>query len=78
MANARFDDLMSFHRHRADARIVCGACRHETTLTAVDLSRLFPLSLTIQAAERRLRCSTCGEKRARMIPIPAAKMRDVR
>ncbi|QAY77940.1 hypothetical protein [Sphingosinicella sp. BN140058] len=70
MANARFETTFSFSRHKANCRVLCQACGHEIIVAPCAFSDVFPIPVTIKEAERRLRCTACGEKRARLIPIP--------
>jgi DNA-directed RNA polymerase subunit RPC12/RpoP len=69
VANARFETTYSFSRHRADCRIVC-PCGYVRLVTAVELQRAFPMPTPINMAEKRLKCSKCGAKGARMVPVP--------
>ena len=70
MANARFETTMSFARHQANCRVLCRACGHEIIVMPCALADVFPIPVTIKEAERRLRCTACGEKQAKLIPIP--------
>jgi DNA-directed RNA polymerase subunit RPC12/RpoP len=70
MGSARFDTTFSFSRYRADAAIRC-PCGHERIVTAREIAQAFTTPLPIAEAERRLKCSKCSEKRAKIIPIPA-------
>ncbi|TFI57755.1 hypothetical protein E2493_13575 [Sphingomonas parva] len=73
MGNRNFETTICFARARADCRIVCGGCAYERIVTGQELIRAFAAVIPIPAAEKRLKCSRCGEKRARMIPVPTAR-----
>jgi DNA-directed RNA polymerase subunit RPC12/RpoP len=72
MGNRRIDTTFCFARAKADCRVECRACGHTLFVTPSAIAEAFPTPMPIKAAERRLRCTACGEKRARMIPIPMA------
>ncbi|PSJ42185.1 hypothetical protein C7I55_08095 [Sphingomonas deserti] len=70
MANARFETTFSFSRHRANCPVLCRACGHEIVVAPSAFADVFPLPVTIKEAERRLNCTVCGARRARLIPVP--------
>jgi len=70
MATARFETIMDFARQDVDAAVRCEGCRHVRKLTAEQLATIFGLGTRIVTAERRLRCSRCDHKGARLRPIP--------
>lgn len=70
MANATFRTTMDYPRHRASCRITCGGCGYVRLADPPLLVAWFPMPLPIKEAERRLKCHCCGEKKARMVPVP--------
>lgn len=70
MGSARFDTIFDISRHRADAVIAC-SCGHKKRVGGREMARQFG-AVAIRAAERRLRCSVCKEKRASITPVPSA------
>lgn len=70
MATARFETIGDFMKYGVDVAIRCDNCRRRRTLTAEQLEAIFGLGTRVFAAQRRLRCSHCKGKGARLAPIP--------
>ena len=64
---------MAFGAARANAKVQCSACNHGQLLNQGELMALFPMPVSIEEAQRRLRCSVCGAKAARITPIPQVR-----
>jgi len=70
VASARFLILFDYARYRCSlVAIQCG-CGHVRHVTPTVLGDLFGWPCWIRDAEKRLVCQECGEKRARLVPIP--------
>lgn len=70
MGNKRFETLFDCFRHGTDAVVECQACGHWIPLTMVTLLKMDGIepSFPFWRAERRFRCSKCGQKRSRVYP----------
>jgi hypothetical protein len=70
MGSARIETILDFARLNVDAAIRCDGCRRKRNMTAEELAVVFGIGARVATAERRLRCSACGHKGARVAPIP--------
>lgn len=70
MGTARFETIMDFARREVDVAVRCRGCRYTRHMKADQVGDVFGLGTRIATAERRLRCSKCGHKGARLAPIP--------
>jgi hypothetical protein len=70
MGTARFETVMDYARREVDVAIRCEGCRRVRNMTADQLGAVFGLDGKRLAIERRLRCSQCGHKGAKLAPIP--------
>ena len=70
MASARFLTLFDFARYRCGLVAIRCRCGHVRHLPPAALADLFGWPATIRAVERRLVCQDCGEKKARVVPMP--------
>ena len=61
---------MDFASYGVDVAIRCEGCRRTRHMTRDEVAAVFGPGTRIPTAERRLRCSRCGHKGARMRPIP--------
>ena len=57
-------------RHDLDVAIRCNHCKHLRKLTLEQAYAVFGVATRIANAQARCRCSQCGEKGARIAPIP--------
>jgi len=73
MGSARFSTTSDFARHHADVVITCGGCQRKRTVKGKEVAMAFGAVLRIPDAEKRLVCVVCGEKKARMTPIPGER-----
>jgi len=73
MATARFETIMCFAKHKAVIRIECGSCRHGLTVQPKQVADGFGWTTPVAEVERRLVCSVCGKKRAKLKPLPARR-----
>jgi hypothetical protein len=71
--------LTDYYTRGFDLHVECRACRHEGELDAMWIARL---RLTSGRSDRMavvtplLVCTSCGERRARVTPIPRREARD--
>lgn len=70
MANATFRSLFDFARYRCSLVAIRCTCGHVRHVPPAVLAELFGWPCWIKDAERRLVCEECGEKRARLVPMP--------
>ncbi|HEV2079999.1 MAG TPA: hypothetical protein VGR19_08935 [Allosphingosinicella sp.] len=70
MGSARFETVMDFAPLEVDAVIRCEGCRYSRNLTAEQLATMFGLGTRLAEVRRRLVCSRCGHKGAKLAPIP--------
>ena len=70
MGTARFETLVDYAKREVDVGIRCEGCRRVRYMTVAQLGDVFGLATRRDAIERRLRCSQCGHKGARLAPIP--------
>lgn len=69
MGTARFETVLDYGRRGVDVAIRCEGCRYVRNLTADQLQAIFGGARIIEA-QRRLRCSQCGHRGAKLAPIP--------
>ncbi|WP_271077895.1 hypothetical protein [Aurantiacibacter sp. MUD61] len=73
MVRHKLDSVNAFARQGYDLRIRCMACEHVKDASAVEMMLKLGerrLSMSIEALEDRLKCQTCGERRAHISPVP--------
>ena len=70
MGNFRFETILDFSSKQVDVAVRCDGCRRVRYLTAAQVADIFGIACRIVTAERRLRCSQCGHKGAKLAPIP--------
>jgi hypothetical protein len=70
MGSARIETIVDYVRLHVDVAIRCLGCRRTRNMTADEMAAVFGLPTRIVTAERRLRCSKCGHKGAKLAPIP--------
>jgi hypothetical protein len=70
MGTARFETILDYARYDVDAAIRCGGCGHTRYLKLEQLEAIFGLGTRIGTAARRLKCSKCGHKGAKVTPVP--------
>lgn len=67
MVRHKLDSVNEFARQGYNLRIVCAGCGHVTVASAIEMMQVIAarkLSLRIDALERRLKCSRCGQRGA--------------
>ena len=77
MGSARFTYLMDLDRKAADAYIRC-ECGYAVTIPIPVLLRLFRPTTPLDQAGIRLKCSRCGRKGQRIIPVPQSHRKPFR
>lgn len=70
MGHRNFRTVFDFSRFKADAVIRCNGCGHDLTVKATQLAQAFGL-VPIADAERRCKCTRCGVRGAKIVPVPA-------
>ncbi len=70
MATARFETIICFSKHKALVRIECAGCGHVLTLKPKQVAEGFGWMTSLGEVERRLVCSLCGKKSAKLKPAP--------
>ena len=70
MGTSRFETIMDFARRNVDVAMRCQGCKRIRKMTVEELGTVFGLATKVATAERRLRCSQCDHKGARLTPIP--------
>jgi len=70
MGSARFRTVVDFARLGVDVAIRCEGCRRIRYMQANELGIVLGVGTRIFVAERRLKCSKCGHKGAKLAPIP--------
>jgi DNA-directed RNA polymerase subunit RPC12/RpoP len=70
MGTARFETLMDFARRNVDVAIQCEGCRYRRSMPHEELEAVFGMGTRVVEVRRRLRCSKCGHKGAKLAPIP--------
>lgn len=70
MGTARFETIMDFLRLNVDVAVRCSGCRRIRYMTAEELEAVFGAPTRLLTAQRRLRCSQCGHRGAKLAPIP--------
>jgi DNA-directed RNA polymerase subunit RPC12/RpoP len=70
MGHRSFRSMFDFSRFSADAVIRCNGCGHDRKVKAAQLAQAFG-PVPIAEAERRCKCTECGGRGARIVPVPA-------
>lgn len=70
MGTARFEKVIDYAIRKVDVAVRCEGCRHVRNLTVEQLADIFGLATRLAEVRRRLTCSKCGHKGAKLAPIP--------
>jgi hypothetical protein len=64
---------MDYGRLGVDVAIRCERCRYSRTITFEQMEAVFGLAARVAAVRRRLVCSKCGSRGAKLAPVPRFK-----
>lgn len=70
MGHVNFRTLFDYSRHCSAVAIVCRRCRHTKSVEVRELVGWFGLPCRKADAEKRLKCSACGRRGGRLVPLP--------
>lgn len=70
MGCARFETVLDYFKRDVDVAVRCEGCRHLRHMTREQFEAVFGIECRLIVAARRLRCSRCGHKGARLAAIP--------
>jgi hypothetical protein len=70
VGSKRFATVYDFARHDADACVRCVGCGHERRFDGMKLVYLFGGPLPLDLARKRLKCTVCGRRGARIAALP--------
>jgi RNase P subunit RPR2 len=65
-----FRDTWDFLKASADVWITCRRCGHQQDMTGRAFAELFGFPVWLHTATKRLRCSQCRRRGAKVRPIP--------
>jgi DNA-directed RNA polymerase subunit RPC12/RpoP len=70
MGTARFETLMDFARREVDVGVRCLGCGYTRCIQIEQLEAVMGgWAVTVRRAERRLKCTKCGHRGARLAPV---------
>jgi transcription elongation factor Elf1 len=70
MGTRQIRTTADFHRAKANARVVCLGCQRVRIVHARTLALWFIVPVQVETAARRMRCSQCGHRGAKLSPVP--------
>lgn len=70
MGAPRYMTLVDFARRDSAVAITCPGCGHSRTVKPADLGAALGWGTRIPVARQRLRCAECGQRGARLSPVP--------